>query len=197
MTARSTRRISLAVLVCLILAACSGGEPADAAPHIPGLAPGDEVELVEAEPENDSRDLTWTTGLQVEGLPVLSIGLPTEQFLEDAARAGEVPEDYFCQGGNGGYGCDEAGVSTVTGHTFGGPDVLAWTWTFVPEDTAAVRFTDQKRNTFWQRPVHGMVVFPDTNVENALDDAVGPECFCTFEALDVDGEVIARETPEG
>lgn len=72
------------------------------------------------------------------------------------------------------------------GLTFGGPDVRAFAWAFVPEQAAAVQFTDRNGQTVWQRPANRLVVFPDTIDNNA--DGV---CPCRFDAIDSEGSVIA------
>jgi len=60
-----SRRAVLVVLALFLLAACSGSSE----PAIPGLDPGDEVELVEVEPDPSDDSFVWSHALQVEDLP--------------------------------------------------------------------------------------------------------------------------------
>lgn len=76
-------------------------------------------------------------------------------------------------------------VDLISGLTFGGPDVRAWSWQFVPDDADAIRFTDQDGRTSWQRPQERLVIFPDT----VADDPDG-DCACRLDAIDIDGAVI-------
>ena len=64
---------------------------------------------------------------------------------------------------------------------------MAWSWNFVPDGAAAVRFTDQTGQTSWQRPVERMVIFPDT-VDDSGDSVV--DCACRLDAIAEDGGVI-------
>ena len=178
------RRRPFLLLVLVSLVACTGSS----APEIPGLDPNDEVELVEVDPDPSNDSYVWSHALQVEGLPQVNVGQPTAEFLEDAARVGDDPEDYLCFGdasGSGGCSVEDPEHPSISGLTFGGPDVLAWSWDFVPDDSVAVRFFDQDGEATWQRPLQGTVIFPDT-VEN------DPEaiCACRFDAIGEDGGVI-------
>jgi hypothetical protein len=117
---------------------------------------------------------------------VINIGHPTAQFLEDAARVGEDPEDYLCFGdasGSGGCSVQDSEAPSISGMTFCGPDVMAWSWVFVPDDAVAVRFTDQDGETSWQRPLEGTVIFPVTGDDS---DVI---CDCQLDAIGEDGEV--------
>jgi hypothetical protein len=152
-----------------------------------GLGPNEEVTLVEVEPAPSDDLYVWTHGVRVEGLPQLNFGHPTARFLEDAARDGEDPEDYLCFGdasGSGGCSIEDPEDPSITGLTFGGADVLAWSWDFVPDGAVAVRFIDQDGVTSWQRPLDGTVILPDT-----MDDP-DADCLCRLDAIGDDGEVI-------
>jgi len=178
-----SRRAVLVVLALFLLAACSGSSE----PAIPGLDPGDEVELVEVEPDPSDDSFVWSHALQVEDLPPVNVGHPTAQFLEDAARVGADPEDHLCFGdasGTGGCSVEDPEAPSITGLNFGGPDVMAWSWDFVPDDAVAVRFIDQDRVTSWQRPIERTVIFPDT-----VEDPDG-RCPCRLDAIGEDGGVI-------
>ena len=177
------RRQAIVGFVSLSMTACN----ATSTPEIPGLDPNDEVELVELEPAPSDDSYVWTHAVQVEDLPVVNVGHPTAQFLEDAARVGAEPEDYVCIGdasGGGGCSVEDPESPSIGGIGFGGPDVMAWSWDFVPEDAAAVRFIDQNGQTSWQRPVERTVIFPDT-----VEDTEG-NCSCRLDAIGEDGEVI-------
>ncbi|MGH8949633.1 MAG: hypothetical protein ACRDXF_12295 [Acidimicrobiia bacterium] len=179
-----TGRPAIVQVVVLLLVACAGSS----ASEIPGLGPAEEVELVEVEPAPSDDVYVWTHAVQVEDLPPVNVGRPTARFLEDAARVGDDPEDYLCFGdasGSGGCSVEDPGVPSISGMTFGGPEVRAWAWDFVPDDAVAVRFIDQDGETFWQRPVEGTVIFPDT-VESGVDG----DCDCRLDAIAEDGEVI-------
>jgi hypothetical protein len=169
------------------MAACSGAS----APEIPGLDPNDEVELVAVDPDPSDESFDWTHAYQVADLPVVNFGHPTAQFLEDAARVDDDPEDYLC---NSGGGCDieDPEVPSIGGLNFGGPDVMAWSWVFLPADAVAVRFIDQDGQTTWQRPLDRIVIFPDT-VEGGVDDVV---CACQLDAIDSEGAVIVSVSVE-
>jgi hypothetical protein len=178
----SDRPVYLA-LVVLQLVACTGSS----APEIPGLDPSQEVELVEVEPAPSDDSYEWTHAVQVGDLPQLNVGHPTAQFLEDAARVGEDPQDYLCVGdasGSGGCSIEDPEVPSITGLTFGGPDVLAWSWDFLPEGAVAVRFIDHDGAISWQRPFERTVIFPNT-----VEDFDG-DCPCRLDAIGEDGEVI-------
>jgi len=144
---------------------------------------------VEIEPAVGDESFVWTHAYEVEGAPPVNVGHPTAEFLEDAARIPDDPNLYLCFG-------DERGVSgacevedpdrpAIVGLTFGTPDVHAWTWAFVPEEAAAVQFTDQDGRTTWQRPRDRVVVFPDT-VEADPDG----DCACQLDAMTADGAVV-------
>jgi hypothetical protein len=176
-------RLAFLGLVVLQLVACTGSST----PEIPGLNPNDEVELVEVEPAPSDDFYVWSHAVRVGHLPQLNVGHPTVRFLEDAARVGEGPEDYLCFGdasGAGGCSIEDPETPSITGLTLGGPDVMAWSWDFVPDDAIAVRFIDQDGGTSWQRPLEGMVIFPDT-----VEDLDG-HCSCRLDAIGGDGGVI-------
>lgn len=100
---------------------------------------------------------------------------------------GEDPEDYLCLGdvsGGGACSIEDPEAPSITGHGFGGPDVMSWSWVFVPGDAVAVRFVDQDGGISWQRPLEGMVIFPDT-----VEDPDG-DCPCRLDAIGEDGGVI-------
>jgi hypothetical protein len=170
------------VVALFLLAACSGSSE----PAIPGLDPSEEVEVVEVEPEPSDDSFVWSQAVQIENLPAVSVGQPTVDFLEDAAREPPDPELYLCLHTGGSPTCDgeNPGVGTLIGMTFGRPDVMAWSWLFVPDDAAAVRFIDQDGATSWQRPFERTVIFPDT-----VEDPDG-RCPCRLDAIDEDGGVI-------
>lgn len=113
------------------------------------------------EPEPGDGSFEWTRGLQVGDLPTVNVGNPTEDFLADAHREDAVPGDVVFLGSSGSVGCgqDDLDRASIAGLTFGGPDVAAWSWTFSPEDAAAVRFVDHDGRRSWQRPVDGIVIF--------------------------------------
>jgi hypothetical protein len=182
-----TTRATGVVLALLLLAACNrSSEPA-----IPGLDPSEEVELVEVEPDPSDDSFVWSHALQVADLPQVNVGHPTSEFLEDAARVDDNPEDYLC---NSGGGCDieDPEGPSIGGLNFGGPDILAWSWVFLPDDAIAVRFTDQDGRTTWQRPLDRIVIFPDT-VEGGIDDVA---CACQLDAIDEGGAVIVSVSVE-
>src|SRR5687768_17302064 len=96
------QRPTFLALVTLQLVACTGSSN----PEIPGLDPNDEVVLLEVEPDASDDSFVWSYALQVEDLPQLNVGHPTAEFLEEAARVGEDPEDYLCFGdASGSEGC--------------------------------------------------------------------------------------------
>lgn len=174
----------LALVLAFLAMSCAEEQQLD----VPGLDPADEIELVEVDPDPSTDSFVWTTAYQPGGLPKLNVGQPTSQFLEDAARVDD-PEDYVCVGdasGGGGCSVEDPDRPSIGGITFGGPNVLAWSWDFVPEGTVAVRFIDEEGAINWQRPLDGMVIFPDTGP--ADPDGI---CDCRFEALDATGGVIA------
>jgi hypothetical protein len=178
------RRQAIVGLVLVSMVACTESS----APEIPGLDPNQEVELVEVEPAPSDDSFVWTHAVQVGDLPQLNVGHPTDQFLEDAARVGDDPEDYLCFGdasGSSGCSVEDPEDPSITGLTFGGPDVLAWSWDFVPDEAVAVRFIDQDGATSWQRPIEATVIFPDT-----VEEPDGP-CPCRFDAIGETGDVIS------
>ncbi len=178
------RRKAIVGLVLVSTMACSESS----APDIPGLDPNQEVEVVEAEPPPNDDSFVWTHAVQVGDLPQLNIGHPTAQFLEDAARVEDDPNDYVCFGevsGSAACEVEDPGNPSITGLTFGRPGVMAWSWVFVPDDAVAVRFIDQDAETTWQRPVERMVVFPDT-----VEDPDG-SCPCRFDAIGANGALIS------
>ena len=178
------RRQAIVGLLLLSMAACSGAS----APEIPGLDPGEELELVEMEPAPSDDSFVWTHAVQVGDLPQLNLGHPTAQFLEDAARVGDDPEDYLCFGdasGSSGCSVEDLEDPSITGLTFGGPDVMAWSLAFVPDDAVAVLFVDQDGATSWQRPLEATVIFPGTV------EAPDGRCPCRFDAIGENGDVIS------
>jgi hypothetical protein len=178
-----------AFLLTLLSPACGDGDEAGSTlDQIPGLNPDEEVELVEVDPDPSDGLVVWIRAYQVEGLPPVNVGHPTQEFLDDAHRVDEDPEQYQCMGdasGSGGCSVEDAAQPSISGLTFGGPDIRAWSWEFVPEDAVAVRFTDQDGETSWQRPQDGLVIFPDT----VADDPDG-NCPCRLDAIEADGAVI-------
>jgi hypothetical protein len=178
-----SRRAIGVVLAPFLLAACNGSPE----PAIPGLDPSQEVEVVEVEPDPGDDSFVWVQAVQVEDLPTVNVGHPTADFLEDAAREPPDPELYLCVSSGGSPECDgeNPGGGTLIGMTFGRPDVMAWSWLFVPDDAAAVRFTDQDGATSWQRPFERTVIFPDT-----VEDPDG-RCLCRLDAIGEDGDVIS------
>ena len=107
------RRQAIVGLVLLSMVACSESS----APDIPGLDPSEKVELVEVEPAPSDDSFVWTHAVQVGELPQLNVGHPTAQFLEDAARVGDDPEDYLCFGDAS--GSSECSVEDPDGATPG------------------------------------------------------------------------------
>ena len=173
----------------LVLAACGDGDTVGSTVvDVPGLEPSDEIEIVEVEPDPSNESYEWTHAVQVEDLPAVNVGHPTADLLEDAHRVDADPDDYSCTaiGGSGGCEVEDPGRPSVAGLTSGGPDIVAWEWSFVPDDAVAVTFTDQDGRTTWQRPLQRMVIFPDT-----VEDDPDADCRCRFDAVDRDGEVIA------
>ncbi len=178
------RRQAIVGLILLSMVACTE----TSAPDIPGLDPSEEVELIEVEPGPSDDSFVWSHALQVEDLPPVNVGHPTAEFLEDAARVGAEPEEHLCLGDASGAGVlpvEDPEDPSITGLTFGGPDVMAWSWGFVPDDAVAVRFIDHDEETSWQRPIERTVIFPDT-VESDMDG----RCPCRLDAIAEDGEVI-------
>ena len=176
--------LALVALCALVASTCS-----DRGAAIPGLDPNDEVELVEIEPAPGDESYVWAHAYELEGAPPVNVGHPTAEFLEAGARVEDDPSLYLCFG-------DERGVAgvcevedpdrpAIVGLTFGTSDVHAWTWAFVPEEVAAVQFTDQEGRTTWQRPRDRVVIFPDT-VEADSDG----DCACQLDAMTADGAVI-------
>lgn len=181
------RRIVVISLVLLpvLIAACGRGESTEPPP---GLDPGEEIVLVEVDPAPSDDFLIWESAYQVDGLPVVNVGRVTPEFLESAGRQGDDPEDYECVGdssGSSGCGIDE-GEPALSGITFGGSEIRAWSWQFIPEEAIVVRFTDQEGKTRWQRPQSRLVIFPNT-VDNDMDGNC-PDC--RLDAIDNDGNVI-------
>jgi hypothetical protein len=179
-----TRSLGLLASALAFVAIACAEEQLD----VPGLDPADKIELVEVEPDPSTDSYLWTTAYQAGELPKLNVGHPTAEFLEDAARVDDDPEMYLCMGdasGSGGCSVEDPATPSLSGITYGGPDVLAWGWDFVPEEAAAIRFTDQDGVVYWQRPLNRTVIFPDT----VPDDPDG-NCTCLFEALDSSGDVI-------
>lgn len=176
-------------LSAMLLSACASGSPSDeSAADIAGLDPGEEIELVEVEPAHSDDSFIWLRAYEVAGLPPSNVGHPTPQFLEDAHRQDADPEAYRCLGdasGSGGCGFEDDERPAISGLTFGGPDVRAWSWQFVPDNAVAIRFTDQDGQTSWQRPQERLVIFPDTVADDPNDD-----CACRLDAIDIDGGVI-------
>jgi hypothetical protein len=176
------------LLTALVLSACGNGDTVGSTVvDVPGLDPDAEIEIVEVEPAPSDESYAWTHAVQVEGLPPVNVGHPTSEFLDDAHRVGDDPEDYLCTAidGSGGCSVEDPDKPSVAGLTAGGPDVVAWEWSFVPDDAAAVTFTDRDGRTTWQRPLERMVIFPDADE----DDPDGM-CRCRFDAVDRDGEMI-------
>jgi hypothetical protein len=173
----------IALILVLVAAACG-----DAQSEIPGLDPADEISIVEVEPDPDDDSFDWSTAYQVGDLPKLNVGHPSAQFLEDAARVDADPEDYVCLGdASGGGSCDvdDPSSPSISGITFGGPWVMAWSWGFVPEDAVAVRFVGPKSEAMWQRPIDRTVIFPNPDPEGSSQT-----CVCRLDAIDADGSVI-------
>ena len=152
------------------------------------MDPVDEVPLVEVGPDPDSDSFLWNHAYQVGDLPTVNVGHPTPEFLEAAHRVDEDPEDLLClgdAGGSGGCEVEDATNPSISGIGFGGPDIRAWSWSFVPDDVAAVRFTDQNGQILWQRPLDRLVIFPDTP-----DDNPDGRCSCRLDAINADGAVV-------
>jgi hypothetical protein len=181
--------VHLALILALLVAGC--GDEAEVA--IPGLAAADEVPLVQTEPDPSTDSFTWSDAYVVGDLPKTNVGQPSAQFMEDAARDPDEASQLVCMGdASGSGGCGELGSTEpdIGGTSFGGLDTLAWSWNNVPEEAAAVQFTDQDGTQTWQRPADSLVrfvMFPDT-IPNDRPDGL---CPCRFDAIDSDGEVIA------
>ena len=178
-----------AVLTTLVLSACGDGETVGSTVvDIPGLDPDAEIEIVEVEPDPSNESYVWTHAVHVDGLPPMNVGHPTSDFLEDAHRVGDDPDNYLCTaiGGSGGCEVEDPNRPSIAGLTGGDPDIVAWQWYFVPDDATAVTFTDQDGRTTWQRPLERMVIFPDT-----VEDDPDGDCPCRLDAVDRDGAVIA------
>lgn len=161
---------------------------ADDTGPVPGLAEADEVPLVDTTADPNPA-FVWSGAYKAGDLPPLEVGRPSAQFMEDAHRDPAEADELVCFGASGGYGCEPAldardGQPLVSGANFGGPNVLAWVWLDVPEETAAVQLTDQSGATVWQRPIDRVVILP----ANVAPDG---ECACRLDALDRDGETIA------
>ncbi len=174
----------LALILALAAQACG-----DALSEIPGLDPSDEIPIIEVDPDPDNDSFDWSTAYQVDDLPKLNVGRPTAQFLEDAARVDDDPEDYLCMGdasGSSGCSVEDPATPAISGIGFGGSDVLAWSWNFVPENTAADTFVDQNGDAVWQRPNDRTVIFPNPDPEGSSQS-----CACRLDAIDAGGEVIA------
>jgi hypothetical protein len=180
--------------LALLVAGCgddqADGDESEVA--IPGLAAADEVPLVQTEPDPSTDSFTWSDAYVVEDLPKLNVGQPTAEFMEDAARDPDEASLLVCMGdASGSAGCGELASTEpdIGGVNFGGPDTRAWSWNKVPEEAAAVQFTDQDGTQTWQRPADSLVRFvmlPDT-----IPDDQGGLCPCRFDAIDSDGDVIA------
>jgi hypothetical protein len=182
---------SLLLAVVLVLAACDGdsGDDLDAVATIPGLAEVDEVPLIEIQPDPSDDSYTWTHAYRAGELPPINVGQPTPEFMAAGARDPESADGFVCLGSDGSVGCGtlDSPAPQVMGLTYGGADNRAWAWIDVPDEAVAVRFTDQNGISTWQRAAHRLVIFPDT-----IDDDPDGECpSCRFEAIDVDGAVIA------
>ena len=177
------------VLAASLLSACVDGRTSEApAVDIPGLDPNEEIELVEVEPAPSNDSFIWLRAYEVAGLPASNVGHPTPQFLEDAHRQDADPEAHQCLGdASGSAGCEveDDERPAIGGVTFGGPEVRAWSWQFVPDNAVAIRFIDQDGRTSWQRPQDRLVIFPDTVADDPNDD-----CTCRLDAIDIDGGVI-------
>lgn len=181
------RRWSLLIAV-LVAVACGGGSPGSQEPPAPGLEAATEIPLVEVSPDPNTESFEWASAYQAGDLPKLNVGRPSEKFFADAHRESADVDNWLCLGDGGSGGCSPAdpGRPAVTGLTFGGPDVRAWAWSFVPDEAVAVRFTDQDGTVGWQRPAGRVVVFPDT-----IEDGPAGGCRCRLDAIDSNGEVIA------
>ena len=174
----------------LVLAACDGdpGDDLDAVATIPGLAEADEQPLIEFQPAPSDDSYVWSHAYQVGQLPPIDVGQPTPGTMAAGARDPESADGFVCLGSDGSVGCgvlDGPGPE-VMGLTLGGADVEAWAWIGVPDEAAAVRFTDQNETATWQRVIDRLVIFPDTI-------AFDPDghCPCRFDAIAADGVVIA------
>jgi hypothetical protein len=179
------------MLACFVaLAACGGanGDSLDSVDPIPGLAEADEVPLIETEPDSGDDSFNWTHAYTVGDLPPINVGQPTADFMADAQRDPEEAENLICTGVGGSGGCTERSSSDpdVGGLNYGGPDVLAWSWMGVPDEAAAVQFTDQNGTATWQRPIDRLVIFPDTMIGDTDAD-----CPCRFDAVDANGVIVA------
>jgi hypothetical protein len=176
-----------AVLV-LLVAGC-GDEPEVA---IPGLAAADEVAVVEVDPDPSDASCIFSHAYVFGDLPKINVGQPSPDLMEDAHRDPEEASRLVCFGngsGSGGGSEIDSPEPQISGVPFGGPDIGAWSWDNVPEEAAAVQFTDQDGTQTWQRPADSLVrfvMFPDT-----IPDDPDGLCPCRFDAIDSDGDVIA------
>ena len=180
----------LLAALALLVGGCGGDSESEVA--IPGFAAEDEVLLVQTDPDPSTDSFTWSDAYVVEDLPKTNVGQPNAEFMEDAARDPDEASQLVCMGdasGSGGCGVIGDPEPDTGGVTFGGPDTRAWAWYNVPEEVAAVQFTDQDGVGTWQRPADSLarfVMFPDT-VSDRPDDI----CLCRFDAVDSEGVVIA------
>lgn len=173
----------------LVAAACGDASSGPQEPPPPGLEAAAEVPLVEVSPDPNTESFEWISAYQVGDLPKVNVGRPTDEFFADARREStDVVDDWLCLGDGGGVGCgpEDPHRPAVSGLTFGGPDVRAWAWSFVPEEAVAVRLTDQDGTVGWQRPARRVVVFP-----YSIDDDSDLSCPCRLDAIDSNGEVVA------
>jgi hypothetical protein len=177
-------------VLALLMGGCGSDSESEVA--IPGLAAEDEVVLVQTEPDPSTDSFTWSDAYVVEDLPKTNVGQPNAEFMEDAARDPDEASQLVCMGdasGSGGCGVIGSPEPELGGVTFGGLETRAWSWNNVPEEAAAVQFTDQDGNRTWQRPADSLVrfvMFPDT-VSDRPDDI----CLCRFDAIDSEGIVIS------
>lgn len=185
-------RLFLGLSLGMVTVGCG----ADDTSPVPGLAETGEVPLVETTADPNP-GFVWSGAYKAGDLPPLKVGRPSAQSMEDAHRDPAEADGLVCFGAGGGYGCELAldarktGQPLVSGANFGGPNVLAWVWLDVPEDTAAVRLIDRSGASVWQRPIDGVVILPATFGSDG-------ECACRLDALDRDGETIASvDLPTG
>jgi hypothetical protein len=177
------------VVAAMLLSSCVDRVDGEvSAADIPGLDPSEEIALVEVEPSASDGAFIWSRAYEVEGLPPVNVGHVTPEFLEDAHRQDDDPEAYQCLGdasGSSSCGVEDDVRPVISGLTFGGVEVEAWSWQFVPVDAVAIRYTDGDGQSFWQRPQDRLVIFP---VTVAGDSDV--HCSCRLDAIDIDGGVI-------
>lgn len=156
-------------------------------PAIQGLL---EVPLLEAPPDSSDESYVWERAYRVANLAKVNVGRPTAETLGAAGRNADEAGELVCLGTNGSVGCGHGGGPdfprpALSGITYGGPDVLAWAWVGVPEQAVVVRFTDHDGVATWQRPIDGLVIFPDT-----IEDDPDGDCACRFDALDEAGDMV-------